>query len=173
MQALLRALSILQHFKLILTAKADSTSLVVFRKFKRLISLLSAYRMVNNQIMYRRLLVQALLRALSILQHFKLILTAKADSTSLVVFRKFKRLISLVSAYRMVNNQIMYRRLLVQALLRALSILQHFKLILTAKADSTSLVVFRKFKRLISLVSAYRMVNNQIMYRRTGKRFAR
>ena len=43
-------------------------------------------------------------------------------------------------------------------------ILQHFKLILAAKADSTrpSLVVFRKFKRLISLVSAYRMVNNQI-----------
>ena len=51
-------------------------------------------------------------------------------------------------------------------------ILQHFKLILTAKADSTSLVVFRKFKRLTSLVSAYRKVN-QIMYRRTGKRFAR
>ena len=50
--------------------------------------------------------------------------------------------------------------------------LNYFKLILTAKADSTSLVVFRKFKRLISLVSAYRMVKNQIMYRRTGKRFA-
>ena len=32
-------------------------------------------------------------------------------------------------------------------------ILQHFKLILTAKADSTSLVVFCKFKRLISLVN--------------------
>ena len=45
-------------------------------------------------------------------------------------------------------------------------ILQHFKLVLTAKADSTSLVVFRKFKRLISQVSGtYRMVNNQIMYR--------
>ena len=32
-------------------------------------------------------------------------------------------------------------------------------LILTAKADSSSLVVFRKFKRLISLVGAYGMVN--------------
>ena len=39
-------------------------------------------------------------------------------------------------------------------------ILQHLKSILTAKTHSTSLVVFRKFKRLISLVSAYRMVNN-------------
>ena len=44
-------------------------------------------------------------------------------------------------------------------------ILQHFELILTAKADSTSLVVFRKFKRLISLVSAYRMVNIVPPYR--------
>ena len=52
-------------------------------------------------------------------------------------------------------------------------ILQHFKLIFTAKAqttrlvkaDSTSLVVFRKFKRLINLVSAYRMVNIVPPYR--------
>ena len=44
-------------------------------------------------------------------------------------------------------------------------ILQHFKLILTAKADSTSLVVFRKFKRLISLVIAYRTINNVSPYR--------
>ena len=51
-------------------------------------------------------------------------------------------------------------------------ILQHFKLILTAKADSTSLVVFLTFKRLFSLVSAYRSLW-LIMYRRTGKRFAR
>ena len=34
-------------------------------------------------------------------------------------------------------------------------ILQHLKSILTAKAHSTSLVVFRKFKRLISLVQDF------------------
>ena len=64
------------------------------------------------------------------------------------------------------NQKLMFKN-------RQHGILQHFKLILTAKADSTSLVVFRKFKRLISLVSAYRMVNNQIMHRRIGKRLAR